>query len=85
MNHLSIHFRGYAANCRVKRDDEEEVLLEQIEGHEKTLEALAKEKQQLELDYNHLRQKMAREEQGGNLSGLFWAVFGHTKIGTEQQ
>ena len=58
-----MHSRGYAANCRVKRDDEEEELLEQIEGHEKKLEALRKEKEQLELDYNHLQRKIARDEQ----------------------
>lgn len=55
--------RGYAANCRVKRDDEEEILLEQIEGHEKKLEALAKEKEHLQLDYAHLTRKLAIEEQ----------------------
>ena len=35
--------RGYAANCRVRRDDEEEVLLEQIEEHERRLPELDEE------------------------------------------
>jgi len=55
--------RGYAANCRVKRDDEEEELLEQIEGHERKLEALGREKQQLQLDRDHLQRKLAIQDQ----------------------
>ena len=62
--------RGYAANCRVKRDDEEEVLLEKIEGHEKNLKALASEKEHLQRDQAHLKQKLAIEEQGGDSIAL---------------
>ena len=45
--------RGYAANCRVRRDDEEEELLEQIEGHERRLE---------ELDEEERRRRMEKQE-----------------------
>ena len=65
---MASPYRGYAANCRVKRDDEEEELLEKIEGHEKKLEALAREKQQLQLDHEHLKRKLAIHEQGGRFS-----------------
>ena len=47
-------FRGYAANCRVKRDDEEEELLEKISEHEAKLKAYQEEKQRLLLDRAHL-------------------------------
>jgi len=46
--------RGYAANCRVKRDDEEEDLLEKIAEHEAKVKAYEDEKQQLLLDQAHL-------------------------------
>ena len=48
----------------MKRDDEEEELLEQIEGHERKLEALGREKQQLVLDRDHLQRKLAIQDQG---------------------
>jgi len=35
----------------------------QIEGHEKKLVALAKEKEHLQLDYDHLTRKLVIEEQ----------------------
>ena len=35
--------RGYAANCRLNRDEEEEQLLEQISEHERKLEELEEE------------------------------------------
>ena len=47
-------FRGYAANCRVKRDDEEEELLEKITEHEAKLKTYQEEKQRLLLDRAHL-------------------------------
>merc|ERR1711974_495384 len=57
--------RGYAANCRVKRDDEEEELLEQIEGHERKLEELGRKKQQrvIDRDRDHLLRKLAIQDQ----------------------
>ena len=65
----------------MKRDDEEEDLLEQIEGHEKKLEALAREKQQLQLDHEHLKRKLAIQDQGGGRfsqtymgSSIVWGI-----------
>ena len=47
-------FRGYAANCRVKRDDEEEDLMERIAEHEAKLKGYEEEKQRLVLDRAHI-------------------------------
>ena len=52
--------RGYAANCRVRRDDEEEELLEQIESHERRLDELDEEERLRRMEERELR---AREQE----------------------
>ena len=59
----------------MKRDDEEEELLEQIEGHERKLEALGREKQQLVLDRDHLTRKLAMQDQGGGSSVMGACIY----------
>ena len=52
--------RGYAANCRVRRDDEEEELLERIEGHERRLDELDEEERLRRMEERELK---AREQE----------------------